>query len=239
MLKGFKDFLLRGNVIDLSVAVIMGAAFSAIVTSLTDKILRPLLNAITPPASPGLSVELVAGKPSTLIDFAAAITAVVNFAMIAAVVYFVIVMPMRRIQQRRKRGEESGPAEPTDVQLLAEIRDLLRGETGSTTASTTASTMSDAADGHSTSAGAEGQHGSSADRAGEEEPALFTQPHKSVPPPAGAGGSGRQAVGPVGGTTQAIRPVGGAEQPVGEPGSSEGGRHSATPDQAQRPRRFR
>lgn len=138
MLKGFKDFLLRGNVIDLSVAVIMGAAFGAIVTSLTDKILRPLLNAITPPASPGLSVELVAGKPSTAIDFAAAITAVVNFIMIAAVVYFVIVMPMRKIQSRRKRGEESGPAEPTDVQLLTEIRDLLRSQAGSTTTSSAA-----------------------------------------------------------------------------------------------------
>jgi large conductance mechanosensitive channel len=126
VLKGFKDFLMRGNVVDLSVAVVMGAAFGSIVTGFTDKIIRPLLNAITPPSSPGLGLQLVADKPSTLIDFAAVITALINFVMVAAVVYFVIVLPMRTIQERRKRGEEPGPAEPTDVELLKEIRDLLR-----------------------------------------------------------------------------------------------------------------
>ena len=126
MLKGFKDFVLRGNVIDLSVAVVMGAAFSAVVTAFTDKIIRPLLNAITPPSSPGLSVQLVADKPSTLIDFAGLVTAAINFLMVAAVVYFVIVLPMRTVQERRRRGEEPGPAEPTDVELLIQIRDLLR-----------------------------------------------------------------------------------------------------------------
>ena|ERR1700754_4838888 len=126
MLKGFKDFVLRGNVIDLSVAVIMGAAFGAIVTAFTDKIIKPLLNAITQPTSPGFGVQLVGGKASTFIDFAALITAVINFAMVAAVVYFVIVLPLRTVQERRKRGEEPGPAEPTDVELLTEIRDLLR-----------------------------------------------------------------------------------------------------------------
>ncbi len=126
MFKGFKDFVLRGNVIDLSVAVVMGAAFSSIVTAFTDKIIRPLLNAITPPSSPGLSLQLVADKPSTLIDFAALVTAAINFLMVAAVVYFVIVLPMRTIQERRRRGEEPGPAEPTDVDLVIQIRDLLR-----------------------------------------------------------------------------------------------------------------
>lgn len=126
MLRGFKDFVLRGNVVDLSVAVIMGSAFGAIVTAFTDKIIKPLLNAITPPASPGFGVQLVAGKASTFIDFAALITTVINFVMVAVVVYFVIVVPLRTIQERRKRGEEPGPAEPTDVQLLTEIRDLLR-----------------------------------------------------------------------------------------------------------------
>ena len=130
MLKGFKDFLLRGNVIDLSVAVIMGAAFGGIVSAFTDKIIRPLLNAITPQNSPGLSAQVVANKPSTLIDFAAMITAAINFFMVAVVVYFVIVLPMKTIQERRKRGEEPGPAEPTDIELLTEIRDLLRDRNG-------------------------------------------------------------------------------------------------------------
>jgi large conductance mechanosensitive channel len=126
VLKGFKDFVLRGNVIDLSVAVVMGAAFSSVVTAFTDKIIRPLLNAITPPSSPGLSLQLVADKPSTIIDFASLVTAAINFVMVAAVVYVVIVLPMRTLQERRRRGEEPGPAEPTDVELLIQIRDLLR-----------------------------------------------------------------------------------------------------------------
>ncbi|MDT7639236.1 MAG: large conductance mechanosensitive channel [Pseudonocardiales bacterium] len=131
MLKGFKDFLLRGNVVDLSVAVVMGAAFGGIVSAFTDKIIKPLLNAITPPSSPGLSLQLVAGKPSTQIDFAALITTAINFVMVAVVVYFVIVLPMKTIQQRRRRGEEPGPAEPTDIELLKEIRDLLSVQAGS------------------------------------------------------------------------------------------------------------
>jgi large conductance mechanosensitive channel len=130
MLKGFKDFLLRGNVVDLSVAVVMGAAFGGIVSAFTDKIIKPLLNAITPPSSPGLSLQLVAGKPSTQIDFAALITTAINFVMVAVVVYFVIVLPMKTIQQRRRRGEEPGPAEPTDIELLKEIRDLLSVQAG-------------------------------------------------------------------------------------------------------------
>jgi large conductance mechanosensitive channel len=128
MLKGFKDFVLRGNVIDLSVAVVMGAAFGGIVSAFTDKIIKPLLNAITPPASPGFGVQLISGKPSTFVDFASVISTLLNFVMVAAVVYLVIVLPMRTIQERRRRGEEPGPAEPTDVQLLTEIRDLLRAQ---------------------------------------------------------------------------------------------------------------
>ncbi|MEN3303661.1 large conductance mechanosensitive channel protein MscL, partial [Pseudonocardia sp.] len=124
MLKGFKDFILRGNVVDLAVAVVVGAAFSAIVTAFTAGIIQPLVNAITPPSSPGLGLQLVSGKPSAYIDFAAVITAGINFLIVAAVVYFVIVMPLNALKNRRKRGEEPGPAEPTDVELLAEIRDL-------------------------------------------------------------------------------------------------------------------
>jgi large conductance mechanosensitive channel len=128
MLKGFKDFVLRGNVVDLAVAVVVGAAFSAIVTAFTAGIIQPLVNAITPPSSPGLGLQLVPGKPSAYIDFAAVITAAINFLIVAAVVYFVIVMPLNALKNRRKRGEEPGPAEPTDVELLAEIRDLLRAQ---------------------------------------------------------------------------------------------------------------
>ena len=128
MLKGFKDFILRGNVVDLAVAVVIGAAFATIVTAFTDSIIKPLINAITPASSPGLGVTLIAGKDSTYVDFAAVITAAINFVIVAAVIYFAIVLPLNMIQERRRRGEEAGPAEPTEVELLAEIRDLLSAQ---------------------------------------------------------------------------------------------------------------
>ncbi|MFR9805518.1 large conductance mechanosensitive channel protein MscL [Pseudonocardia sp. RS010] len=131
MLKGFKDFILRGNVVDLAVAVVIGAAFTAIVTAFTGSIIQPLLNAITPPDVPALGIQLQADKPSTLINFSEVIAAAINFLIVAAIVYFVFVLPIQSIRGRRKRGEEPGPAEPTDVELLAEIRDLLKTQANS------------------------------------------------------------------------------------------------------------
>ncbi|MDT7581403.1 MAG: large conductance mechanosensitive channel [Pseudonocardiales bacterium] len=125
MIRGFKDFILRGNVVDLAVAVVIGAAFTTIVTAFTASIIEPLINAVTPPASPGFGIQLVTGKENTYIDLAAVITAALNFLIVAAVIYFVIVLPLNTLKARRKRGEETGPAEPTDVELLAQIRDLL------------------------------------------------------------------------------------------------------------------
>jgi large conductance mechanosensitive channel len=128
MIKGFKDFILRGNVIDLAVAVVIGAAFTTIVTAFTNGILQPLINGVSPPSSQGLGIQLIGGKESTYIDLSAVISAAINFVIVAAVVYFIIVLPLNTIKERRKRGEEAGPAEPTDVELLAEIRDLLRAQ---------------------------------------------------------------------------------------------------------------
>jgi large conductance mechanosensitive channel len=126
VIKGFKDFVLRGNVVELAVAVVIGAAFGSIVTAFTNGIIQPLINTVTPPSSPGFGIQLVGGKESTYIDFAAVITAAVNFIIIAGVVYFLIVYPLKTIQERRRRGLEAGPADPTDIELLTEIRDLLR-----------------------------------------------------------------------------------------------------------------
>lgn len=128
MIKGFKDFILRGNVVDLAVAVVIGAAFGLIVTSFTDGVIKPLINAVTPPTSQGLGVQLVEGKESTYVDFSAVISTAINFLIVAAVVYFVIVLPLNTMKERRRRGIEAGPSEPTDVELLAEIRDLLRAQ---------------------------------------------------------------------------------------------------------------
>jgi large conductance mechanosensitive channel len=127
MIKGFKDFLLRGNVIDLAVAVVVGTAFTAIVTAFTSSIIQPLINSITPPDSPGLGFTVIAGKNTTYLDFAALITAALNFLIVAAIVYFLIVVPVNMIKERRKRGEDAGPPEPTEIELLVQIRDLLSG----------------------------------------------------------------------------------------------------------------
>lgn len=132
MLKGFKDFLMRGNVVDLAVAVIIGAAFTGIVTKFTENLIQPLINAIGgSDAAEGLGFRILSENPTTFMDFGAVINAAVNFVIIAAVVYFLIVLPVKHLQERRKRGEEAGPAEPTDVELLAEIRDLLRQQASS------------------------------------------------------------------------------------------------------------
>ncbi|MGO1050932.1 large-conductance mechanosensitive channel protein MscL [Crossiella sp. CA198] len=129
MLKGFKDFLMRGNVVELAVAVVIGTAFTAIVTSVTKNLIQPLVNSIggSDPAK-GLGFPIVSGKDSTFINLGEVINAAINFIIVAAVVYFLLVLPMQKIQERRKRGQEAGPAEPTDVELLAEIRDLLRNQ---------------------------------------------------------------------------------------------------------------
>ena len=85
MIRGFKDFILRGNVVDIAVAVVIGAAFTTIVSAFTTRIIEPLINAVTPPASPGFGIQLVQGKENTYIDLAAVITAVLNFLIVAAV----------------------------------------------------------------------------------------------------------------------------------------------------------
>ncbi|MFC4854091.1 large-conductance mechanosensitive channel protein MscL [Actinophytocola glycyrrhizae] len=126
MFKGFKDFLMRGNVVDLAVAVIIGTAFTAIVTAIANNFIKPLIAAIGGANVSGLSWTIVAGNEESRMDFAAIITAAINFLIIAAVVYFLIVLPMKKLQDRRRRGDEAGPSEPTDIELLAEIRDLLR-----------------------------------------------------------------------------------------------------------------
>jgi large conductance mechanosensitive channel len=126
MLKGFKDFLLRGNIVDLAVAVVIGTAFTALVTSFTTSFLEPLIGLLGGGGTNGGKAE-VNGQFFT---WGAFINALITFVLTAAVVYFVVVLPMKAIMERRKRGEEAGPAEPTQVELLLEIRDLLRAQQG-------------------------------------------------------------------------------------------------------------
>ncbi|MEU4666697.1 large-conductance mechanosensitive channel protein MscL [Amycolatopsis sp. NPDC023774] len=129
MLKGFKDFLMRGNVVDLAVAVVIGAAFTAIVTAFTNGLIKPLINAIGgSDAAQGLGFYIFDSNRGTFLDFGSVINAAINFVIVAAIVYFLFVLPVKHLQERRKRGQEPGPAEPTDVELLTEIRDLLRAQ---------------------------------------------------------------------------------------------------------------
>ncbi len=126
MIKGFKDFLLRGNVVDLAVAVVIGAAFTAVVSSFTESFLEPLIGLVGGGGVDGGTL-VVDGQRFT---WGAFVNQVITFALTAAVVYFVVVLPMRSIVERRRRGEEAGPVVPTQVELLVEIRDLLRAQQG-------------------------------------------------------------------------------------------------------------
>jgi large conductance mechanosensitive channel len=124
VLKGFKDFVLRGNVVDLAVAVVIGAAFTAVVNAFAADFLTPLIGLLGGGGKFGGQVSL-AGQT---FKWGAFISQVITFVLTAAVVYFVIVLPMHTLLERRRRGEEPGPAQPTELQLLTEIRDLLRAQ---------------------------------------------------------------------------------------------------------------
>ncbi|MEU7765990.1 large conductance mechanosensitive channel protein MscL [Nocardia sp. NPDC049190] len=122
MLKGFKEFLMRGNVIDLAVAVVMGTAFTAVVTAVTKGIVNPLLAVFGSTNELGLGVQLIPSKPATFVAIGPIITALVDFVMVAAVLYFVLILPMKTITNRFGTTKA---AEPTETELLIEIRDLL------------------------------------------------------------------------------------------------------------------
>lgn len=126
MFKGFKKFIMRGNVFELAIAVVMGTAFTAVVTAVVTNLINPLIAALGGSNIKGLSVTLIAANTKTTIDFGAVITAVINFVIIAAVVYFAFVMPMAKIMERRAKGKEPEAAALTELDVLTEIRDLLR-----------------------------------------------------------------------------------------------------------------
>jgi large conductance mechanosensitive channel len=137
--KGFREFLLRGNVIDLAVAVVIGAAFTAIVTAIVTSLINPLIGAVFNASSldKALVVEIptVSGGNAQIL-FGAIIGAVINFVIVAAVVYFALVLPVNHLKkvafERVKNDVEQTPQDvpPTDVEVLLEIRDLLRSQNG-------------------------------------------------------------------------------------------------------------
>jgi len=114
-------------VVDLAVAVVIGAAFTGVVTAFTTNLVNPLIAAFGGNNVNGLAWQIIGRNDKTVMDFGAVITAIINFLVIAAVVYFLVVTPMNLLAERRKRGEEPEPKAPAeDIVLLQEIRDLLR-----------------------------------------------------------------------------------------------------------------
>ncbi|AJW40407.1 MULTISPECIES: large conductance mechanosensitive channel protein MscL [unclassified Rhodococcus (in: high G+C Gram-positive bacteria)] len=125
MLKGFKDFLLRGNVVDLAVAVVVGAAFTAIVTAFTTNVINPLVAALGGSNEYGFGFQITS-SPESFVNVGAVITAVINFVIIAAVVYFVLILP---VNTAKKRFVSQPEKELSDVDVLVQIRDILAGGT--------------------------------------------------------------------------------------------------------------
>ncbi len=108
MLKGFKEFVLRGNVLDLAIAVVIGAAFTNVINALVKDLITPLIGAIAGKPDFSAWVVTVNGSPFLIGDF---INAVIAFVLMAAAVYFFVVVPMNAWLERRRRGE--APADPT------------------------------------------------------------------------------------------------------------------------------
>ena len=142
MLKGFKEFISQGNALELAVAVIIGAAFKPIVKAITDVIMTIIGQLIGSPNFDSLgafslyengnytfhlaTAEELAKNPDGYVMPGTIITTVINFFLVAAAVYFAIVMPMNKVKERlAKEKAEEEAKEVTDVELLTEIRDLL------------------------------------------------------------------------------------------------------------------
>lgn len=124
MLKGFKEFISRGNVVELAVGVIIGAAFKNIIDALVDGIINPLIAAVI--GKPDFSDAFILTLNGTDVKFGLLITAIINFILMAFAIYFCIVVPMNALNARRKKAEELAEEEASDeVKLLTEIRDAL------------------------------------------------------------------------------------------------------------------
>lgn len=126
MLKGFKEFLARGNIVDLAVAVVIGTAFTALVTKFTDSIITPLINRIGVNAQSDVGILRIGIGGGQTIDLNVLLSAAINFFLIAFAVSFLVVLPYNTL---RKKGEVEQPGD-TQVVLLTEIRDLLAQTNG-------------------------------------------------------------------------------------------------------------
>lgn len=122
MLKGFKEFLFRGNIVDLAVAVIIGIAFGTVIKAFADDFIGGIIGVIGGSPDFGRAGFTVNGSK---IIYGSTLTAAINFLIVAAVIYFVVVIPLQAMAKRGQAPEE-GPAPTDEALILAEIRDELR-----------------------------------------------------------------------------------------------------------------
>ena len=125
MLKGFRDFIARGNVVDLAVAVVIGAAFTMVINAVVQGIVDPLIAAIF--GKPNLDDVATFTINNAHFSIGLVLTALLNFLIVAAVIYFLVVAPLNAIAERARRNRPAeAPAPSDEVVLLTEIRDALR-----------------------------------------------------------------------------------------------------------------
>ncbi|WP_062519659.1 large conductance mechanosensitive channel protein MscL [Demequina silvatica] len=130
MIQGFKEFITRGNVVDLAVAVVIGTAFTAVVTAIVDGIINPLIAAVF--GEPDLTSVGNFQINGAQFSLGLVLDAVFTFLTVAAAIYFLIVMPLNKLAERRKKDEPAPdePVAPTEIELLTEIRDALKAKPG-------------------------------------------------------------------------------------------------------------
>jgi large conductance mechanosensitive channel len=128
MLKGFKEFIMRGNVVDLAIAVVIGSAFLALVKAFVADILTPIIAAIF--GKPDFGALTLTINHSQFF-YGDLINEAITFVSVAAAVYFFVVLPLNKIAERRAKGQEPANELPPDIALLTEIRDLLASKDGS------------------------------------------------------------------------------------------------------------
>ncbi len=129
MLQGFKEFIARGNAVDLAVGVVIGAAFTQVITALTDSVLNQLIGALfgQPDFSKVGQFEIALLGDPAVVSPGAVLTALVNFLIVAFALYFFVVLPLNKLAARKAPAqEEAAPAPDPEVELLTQIRDLLR-----------------------------------------------------------------------------------------------------------------
>ncbi len=128
MIKGFREFIMRGNIVDLAVAVVIGTAFAKVVDAFVTNIVNPILARLGGgKVGDGLGIQLgTEGNAKTFIDLGAILNAAVVFLLTAAVVYFIFVVPVNKMNERRAAGKEPEAATEDELTVLKEIRDSLK-----------------------------------------------------------------------------------------------------------------